>query len=113
MPSAGSLFERVAFQSRTETADGYGNMHTVFTTRFRRQASFITRSGSESVLAARLEGRQPMTIIVSSDSQTREVTTDWRIVDDRNGQVYAITAAEDMDRRRQWITFICARGISP
>ena len=81
-----------------------------FAEQFQRCAGFIMKPGSESVLAARLQGQQPVTIIVRFDSQTRTIGTDWRAVDVRTGIAYAIKAAEDMDRKRQWWTMVCVAG---
>lgn len=73
---------------------------------------FIMRPGSETSLAARLEGRQPLTIVVRFDSQTRQIGSDWRAVDVRTGKVYAIRTAEDMERNRQWLSIVAEAGAS-
>ena len=112
MPSAGDLVERVSFQRRQSVSDDYGNEHAAFQPVFERRAMFIMKPGSEAVLAARLEGRQPVTIIVRFDSETRDVTPDWRIVDLRSGKAYAVRAGEDMDRKRQWMSFVCEGGVA-
>lgn len=111
MPGAGDLRDRVAFQRRTELSDGAGNFVSDWEPMFERSAMFVMRPGNESVLAARLEGRQPITVVVRFDSQTKTVTPDWRLLDLRNGnRVLAITAADDLDRRRQWWTMVCEVG---
>ncbi|GJD58145.1 phage head closure protein [Methylobacterium dankookense] len=111
MPQAGDLRERVVFQSRAATDDGYGNTVTgAWTSRFERAAQFLMRPGSEAVTAARLEGQQPVTMIVRFDSQTCTITPAWRAIDKRTGVVYAIQAAADMERKRQWWTLVCLAG---
>ena len=111
MPSSGDLIERISFQKPGGVDDGYGNeVPGDFAEQFQRCAGFIMKPGSESVLAARLQGQQPVTIIVRFDSQTRTIGTDWRAVDVRTGIAYAIKAAEDMDRKRQWWTMVCVAG---
>jgi head-tail adaptor len=65
------------------------------------------RPGSEALQAARLEGRQPVTIVVRYDSQTKTVTPDWRLEDVRTGRVFEVKSADDMDRRRQWWSMTC------
>ena len=111
MPSAGDLRERVSFARRAQVDDGMGNeVSGPFEEQFQRAAMFIMRPGSEAVMAARLQGQQPVTIVVRFDSQTRSVTPDWRVTDVRSGTVYAIRAAEDMDRKRQWISMVCMAG---
>lgn len=111
MPSASDLKERVRLQKRSGTKDGYGNVVPgPWQDQFDRRAQFIMKPGSEAVLAARLQGQQPVTIIVRFDSQTSTIGTDWRVIDVRTGTALAIKAAEDMDRKRQWWTMVCAAG---
>lgn len=111
MPQAGELRERVRFESRGGTSDGYGNdVPGAFEVRFTRAAAFLMKPGSEAVQAARLQGVQPVTMIVRFDSETSAITPEWRAVDVRSGVVYAIQAAADMDRRRAWITLVCMAG---
>lgn len=111
MPEAGDLRERVRFEKRTIQDDSFGNeVAGDFAAQFERRALFIMRPGSEAVLAARLQGQQPVTIVVRFDSQTRQITPGWRAVDVRTGTIYSIRAAEDMDRKRQWWSMVCAGG---
>lgn len=107
----GELCERVSLQRRSAVTDDYGNTVTgEFAEQFQRWAKYLMRPGSETVLAARLTGQQPVTIIMRQDSQTRTIGTDWRAVDVRDGTVYAIKAAADLDRGRQWWTLECISG---
>ena len=111
MPSAGQMRERVRFARRDRIDDGFGNRRSGdFIALFERSAQFIMKPGSEAALAARLEGRQPVTMIVRFDRQTRTITPEWRAIDVRTGVAYAIKAAEDMDRKRAWITLVCVAG---
>lgn len=110
MPGAGDLKERVAFASRIEVRDEYGGSEGAWETHFERPAMFIMRPGSEQITGARLEGRQPVIIVVRYDSETREIGTDWQLTDVRTTKTYAVRAVEDMDRKRQWITLICEGG---
>lgn len=111
MAWTGSMRERVRFEARGGTDDGYGN--TVpggFEGQFSRSAAYLMKPGSEAVLAARLQSQQPVTMIVRFDPDTQRITPEWRAIDERTGVVYAIRAAEDMDRRRQWLTLVCVAG---
>lgn len=108
---AGDLRERVKFQKRGGTEDGYGNeVPGQWEDQFTRAAHFIMKPGSESVLAARLQGTQPVTMILRYDDQTRTIGTDWRAVDTRDNTAYAIRASADMDRKRQWWSLVCVAG---
>ena len=112
---AGAMVERVKFQKRSMADDGAGNTVGDWTEQgqFCRPAGYIMKPGSEEFLASRLAGRQPATIFTYYDAQTSQVmaNSQWRIVDQRDGAIYAIRAAEDMDRKRQWMTFVCEAGV--
>ncbi len=111
MPAAGDMRERVRFEARGGTDDGYGNtVPGEFETQFSRAAQFLMKPGSEAMQAARLQSQQPVNMIVRFDPQTRTITPEWRAVDERTGVAYAIRAVEDMDRRRQWLTLVCVAG---
>jgi head-tail adaptor len=110
----GQLRERVRFDPRADQpADDLNNVQTDFdpTQGVTRRALYLMRPGSEAMTNARLSGRQPVTMIVRFDSQTSTITPEWRAVDLRTGVIYAIQAAADMDRRRQWISLVCEAGV--
>lgn len=111
MTAPGRLKERVRFECRTNVDDGYGNkISGPWTAQFTRRAQYLMRAGSEATIAARLEGQQPVTIIVRFDEQTKTITPAWRAVDVNTGRIYAIRAAEDMGRKRAWWTMVCIEG---
>jgi head-tail adaptor len=114
LPSAGRMLDKVSFQQRkTISDDGFGNERQAWEEQFQRSAEFIMRPGSESALAARLEGRQPVTMIVRYDRNTATIGADWRAVSARPPHtIYAIHTAEDMDRKRQWISILAEAGVS-
>ena len=106
MASASNLKHRLVFQQRIAEGDEYGNEEADFAPQFTVAAELIVpRLGSEAVMAARLEGRQPVTIRVRYSSQTAQIQADWRAVDTRNsGIVYALTAPPvDREQRRMWL----------
>lgn len=105
-PSVGAMTHRLIFQSRSSVSDDYGNTRSSFADQFTEPAELIVPGlGNETVQAARLEGRQPVTIRVHRNSRTVTIQADWRAVDARNpGIVYALTAPPvDRDQRRQWL----------
>ncbi|TPJ76195.1 head-tail adaptor protein [Mesorhizobium sp. B2-6-3] len=111
-PSAGSLRHRVAFDARSAVDDGYGN--TVagdFAEKFQCRADLRSRGGSEAVLAARLEGRNIFGVYVRSSSQTRQITTDWRMRDARLGTVYAIDAVDSVTDPA-WVYLTVESGVA-
>ena len=106
--------DRLRFESRAATDDGYGNpVAGDWTHRFTRSADVRPARGGEEVLGARLQGIQPVRIIVYSDSETRTVTAEWRAVDNVSGVVYAIRAVADEERRGQFLTLDAVAGVAP
>jgi SPP1 family predicted phage head-tail adaptor len=118
--SAGELRERVIFQSRTpaEDGDGAGNFEGAWQERFRCAARLTPLKGSETVIASRLAGNQPLIIKVRSSAQCREVTTDWRILNARLRDVkgdptaYNIRSFMNTDEKREYIDFLCDSGVA-
>lgn len=112
MTGAGDLRERLHFQRRAIGDDGFGGeatgeFETVFTCAARRRPL----KGGEGVMASRLNGVQPYIVTVRQSSQTRSVTTAWRIVDARNPRrVMNITAISDPDGRRAWFDILAIEG---
>lgn len=81
-----ALYERVAFDSREVIQDGRGNVQGDFVEQFQRYAGYTFMRGGETVIASRLEGRQPVVVRVRRDSHTSLVGSDWRIRDLRKGE---------------------------
>ena len=98
-PSAQELDTRVSFAKRIAREDGYGNTVGAFEVQFSRWAALRHRGGSESVQAARLEGRNVISVYVRSDRKTREITSDWQM-SDRAGNDYAIVIVDALTDRR-------------
>lgn len=108
---AGDLYERIGFASQAAASDGAGGTTTAYAEQFTRRAAFVHLRGGEAVLAARLEGRHAQIIRVWRDSQTRMVTTDWRIEDKRSGDLFNIRDITPSDDRL-WLDFLCEKGVA-
>lgn len=108
--TAGAMRDRLRFEKRVEIEDGAGNTVGDWASQFVRSAEIRPLKGTESVIAARLQGTQPALVMVRFDSQTETITPEWRAVDTRDGTIYAIQTAADMERRREWITMMCVAG---
>lgn len=116
-PSAGDLRERVAFEARvTENPDSpidYGNTESTWAEQFERRAQYIHLRGGEAVQAARLEGRHIQVIRIRSDSATRIITTDWRAVDQKTGDVFNIRdAAPTKEDPLRFIDLLAEKGVA-
>lgn len=113
MTTAGQLTERIAFESRgPSTGVDYGNTEGDFVERFTLFARRQNLRGTESVMASRLQGRQPVIFTVRASSLSKQITTDWQARDARTGEVFAIrsvTRTED----RAWCDVLAESGVAP
>lgn len=114
-PSAGPLYEKVAFDKREagnpDSPADYGNTVMEFVEQFTRRAEFIHLRGGESVMAGRLQGRHSQVIRVRRDSGTETITAEWRARDARTGIAFNIrdvTPSAD----RQWLDILVESGVA-
>lgn len=110
---AGGLNERFTFQKRAGTAgDGYGNFQERWESQFTVWTKRLFLRGGETVVAERLQGRQPAVLTIRASSQTAQITTDWRAVNARDAtEVYnirSISFSED----RSFYDILCERGVA-
>lgn len=110
-PSAGDLYYHVAFEKQGSGDDGAGGRMTAWAEQFRCRAAFHHLRGTETVLAARLEGTHTQVIRVRASTQSRAVTSDWRIRDVRTGDLFNIRDVEPQVDR-QYISFLCQKGVA-
>lgn len=106
-----SLIERIRFERPVSASDGQGGRKDGWETAITCRAQYTRLRGSEKVLADRLEGIQATVIRVRSAAQTRAVTTDWRIVDDRTGETFNIRSSIETDDRI-YIDFAAESGVA-
>lgn len=105
------LLERASFQQRVEAPDGFGNMVGAWTDRFDDRVGVLYLRGSEAVLAARLEGRQPIVVTVRVSERTNLVTPDWRVI--INGTPYNVREPlRPTDQRRRTYEFLAESGVA-
>lgn len=109
---AGQLRERLTFQSPTSAEDGLGNTEEGFTTEFSVQARLQPRVGGETLLAARLAGRQVYLIHVHSTSETRTIAPDWQAVH-ADGRVFQIKSPiRNMDEKGLYLEIDAEMGVA-
>ncbi len=108
---AGKLVERVTFRSPVAAPDGLGGTIYGWNDEFTYRAGYQRLRGSETVQAARLEGRQPTVITVRASKDSRRVDTDWSIVDVRTGEKFNIRSRE-ITPDRQHIQFLAESGVA-
>ena len=110
--SAESLYYKVECQSREKIDDGMGNETSgPWETRFTTRAAFRHLRGGETVMASRLQNKHPMIITVRRSSNTMQITTDWKLVDSRDGKVYEIRdITPELDR--QYLSLLVESGVA-
>jgi head-tail adaptor len=100
---AGQLREFLIFDKRDEAEDGHGNSEAGWREQFRCAARVVfSKSNAESVIAARLDGRQPVSITIGWSRAASKADTAWRIRDKRTQKIYDITSVAP-DEKHQWI----------
>lgn len=114
---AGDLRDRAGFYQRALTSDGYGNTEGAFPDdpEFTVAANIKPRLGGEQVLAARLQGTHLANITVRTSARTRQVKTDWRVKNERTGEVYNIRSIIDPEqatsKRGRFIEMLVEKGV--
>jgi SPP1 family predicted phage head-tail adaptor len=87
MTQAADLKHRLTFQKEVATPDPYGGSTYVWTDQLTVWGSIIFRTGSETVIAQRLQGIQPVTVRVRYSAQTKAIEASWRIKHQRGDGV--------------------------
>lgn len=123
--TTGHLTRLVAFDAPTSAPDGYGGTEVGWTgegAQVKAWAHFKYLRGTESVMAARLEGKQPIVITIPNFSAARAITTDWRMRDLHDGTfdsggtwdgpTFNITQAPLPTQDRQWLELLVQGGVA-
>lgn len=110
---AGRLDQRVRFEAPVASAgDGGGGVVDGFEARCTVWAAFFRPRGDEAVTAARLDGRHVVDVVVRSSSQTRPITTDWRMVDTRRPDDVFNIRFVDAVSDRAWVRLTAEKGVA-
>lgn len=107
------MTRRLRFESPAPTRNALNEVEDGWQQEFTRWAEVFARMGSETILAARLTGVQPVEITVLRDSDTRRITSAWRAVDEHSGEVFALTSPPaDPDGRRAKLKMMGTSGVA-
>ena len=106
------LHESLRFERPEIVSDGQGGTETGWSNQFTTKGAYKRLRGSEAVQAARLAGRQPTVITIRHFQAARSVTTAWRIVDARSGEVFNIRAAPVETEDRQYLEILAESGVA-
>ena len=120
---AASFICNFAFFAREKVNDGMGNTRGKWVPKFTTKAAITFRQGSETVQAARLEGKQPAFLTIRSFHAAKEITTEWCCCDAREttfdaakgkfgGRVYNIRAINRDPISRQYYRLTIESGVA-
>jgi head-tail adaptor len=113
--TTGKLRERVRLERRQvtnpDTPDDFGNVVSDWLSRGEAWAEIKYLRGGETVLASRLEGRSVQLIRVRATSVTREITSDWRLIDMRSNAIFAVRVVNETPDRA-WIELLTESGVA-
>lgn len=113
MNGAGQLRERIRFERRTETDDGFGNRRDGWSAFLTVPASIKYLAGREQVIASALEGLSPVEVVVRWNAMLAEgagrLTGAYRMVSERNGETYNIRSVM-LDPKRRYLTILAETG---
>ena len=116
LPGAGDLHQTVQWAEPFGAMDRYGNEQTGWANRFVVRAQIAPKLGGEDVMAARLQGRQPVVIRVRNTVDTRKITTNWRVTDTDSGIAYNVRSGCDpymgQAERGRWLEFVAESGVA-
>ncbi len=111
----GKLDQRVAFDAPRVTSDGAGGRVNGFVdagSAYECAAHFRNLRGSETVIASRLSGVQPVVVTIRTSSAARAISTEYRMRDLRRpDDIYQIRAIVETDDRA-FLELTCERGVT-
>ncbi len=108
--TAGHLDRRADFERRASLNDGYGNTEDAWAPTFTRWCGVTYLKGGETVMGARLEGRQPVILTVRADPDTQAITPDMRAIID--GRAYNIREFPRPTKDRAYLEMAAESGVA-
>lgn len=106
-------FHLLAFDQLLETDDGYGGQATGWDELFQARGEILWLRGSESVQAARLQGRQPVVATIPRNAQSAQLTPEHRMRDLREGTIYNIRSVQpNREQPRLKLDVLCESGVA-
>lgn len=114
---AGQLRERVYFQRRGTTDDGYGNEEGAFERFYPAGSGSVSAEimpvrGGEQILAARLTGTTMFEVTLRWCSGLANLQADDRCINARTGEVYNIRSIVNPDMKSRWLALTCELGVA-
>lgn len=107
---AGQMRDQITLERRSSQADGFGNYIGAWVPAFSRWCSVKALRGGETVIASRLEGRQPVIVMVRSDPETDQIDPEMRAT--INGRIYNIRELPRLTEDRLYLEFLAETGVN-
>jgi len=108
----GELRDRVTFAQPASVSDEYGNEESGFADQFTVAANVLYVRGGEQVMAARLEGRQPVVLTIRSSSDSVRIAPGWKATDARDAsRIFNIRSIQPSDRK-DYTELLCGMGVA-
>lgn len=108
----GELNTLVAFDAPTEVSNGMGGTESGWAEQFQAWTKVIWLRGGETVMAARLAGRQPAVFVIGLSDASLLLETNWRARDVSTGAEFAVKAQIPSDDRA-FLEVTVESGITP
>ncbi len=100
--SIGDLKECLRFEKPDSASNGMGGSTGGFEEVFTARAGYTRLRGTETVMAARLTGKQPTVIRIQTHAAARDMQSTWRAIDTRTNELFEIQSFIESDDQR-WI----------
>lgn len=111
MSLAGKLVERVAFDRPDTVDDGLGGRARSWVQDFDCNAEFRYQKGSEEEDAGGHVGVAEFKVRVRSSSETRRITSEYRMRDVKRSVAYNLREVDNVSDRH-WVWFVAENGIA-
>lgn len=113
MSGAGKRRFRLQFSKRMPKSDGYGNTEAgEWTPQFEQWTAIRFLRGTETVQAARLEGRSPAILTIRNSVNARQITHEWRAEDLQSGEIYQIKENPRLTDDRADLEMLAEAGVA-
>jgi SPP1 family predicted phage head-tail adaptor len=109
---SGKRRARLSFEKRSAISDGYGNQEGDWVAQFTVSGAIRPLRGSETVIAQRLAGVQPVIINVWRSSLTQAIASGWRAIELGTSTTYNIRAIADMTQNGRELEIMAEAGVA-
>lgn len=106
MTTIGQMRNEVSLKVYEGVDDGYGNVVGDWVEKEAAWARIQPLKGSETIIAARLSGVQPVVITVRVTPAIAAMTSAWRVKDTRNDLIYQIKSVANTDERGEFLEIL-------